>query len=205
MEFPLKNISEIETNNYDSAPIIESNIIPEKNDYNNLEYPLIETNIPPNEDNNDKNKNQKKNVNDTHIISSEDNKNYKKINLNNSNDNIRQKSILLSSYKNRKQSIFFKYIINDGKDDLGILTFSFFIIFCLSIAEVIIQFKNHNGINNLLIDDVILVLNLIILVVCCKFKKMIYFRICFILSTLIFVANFIIFFEIFYSKYKNNQ
>ena len=47
---------------------------------------MIETNIPPNEDNNDKNQNQKKNVNDTHIISSEDNKNYKKINLNNSND-----------------------------------------------------------------------------------------------------------------------
>ena len=60
MEFPLKNISEIKNNNYDSAPIIESNIIPEKNDNNNLEYPLIETNIPPNEDNNDKNQNQKK-------------------------------------------------------------------------------------------------------------------------------------------------
>ena len=118
---------------------------------------------------------------------------------------IKQHCVKLNSEKEIKQ---IRKAKRDKERRRGIIIFFiptfFYLLF--TIADIIIQYKNHIGKNNLLIDDFVFISGLIIIIISLKFGKVYY---CYIfyhcLSILEYIVNDIIFFVFYIKKYKKSR
>ena len=141
-------IEEDQKNNFDSAPLIETNIPPDDNK-KNLNIPLIEKNLNISEPKqNIKNENRYKN-----------NNNKMKYIPNNSDEiNYKQHAVLVNQYKRKKNKDCCFYCCTCISHNKALKYQKFFmeIIIIISILDIIIQLINYKGINTLLADDVLI-------------------------------------------------
>ena len=195
-------------NDYDSAPIIEVKTNHDKN----IDIPLIQMNnsTENNVDNNNATDEEDKNNPIEEKESKDDelsnnkysyksfNKYKKKNNnnKNNTNENIKQNVILLNGPKRKRE---FLLPVMCGNISL-ILTIIFMAIFILiTIADIVIQFINPNGLNNYLIDDCILISFLLSLI--CQSSHCISCMGC--IAFVSYIGNIILFFKYFLDKNRN--
>ena len=124
-------------------------------------------------------------------------------------------TIQIDEYKKEKKSLLEKFI-----NILEILTKTAYVLLIasiplipilfialLTVVEIVIQFVNDNGINNLLIDDVLLVIDIIITIVFLNynFKNYGLFFAFLIITILSYLINLIIFLKMFIGKYRKSQ
>ena len=158
---------------YDSAPIVEATDPPFEEEKNKTETPLMEE---------DK---QKKDIPLIEANTSEPNEKMTK------KTNITQKNARRKNGNVTRKS--FAHFI------LAIFMISIFIIFNLiSIIDVVIQFINPNGLNNLIVDDILLILVTIFMIV--KLENCLGLIGCFM--SIGFIVSPIIFFIYFFNKNK---
>ena len=159
---------------YDSAPIVQTTNPPLEEEKNKIEIPLMEEE--------DK---QKKDIPLIEANSSEPNEKMTK------KTNITQKNARRKNGNVTRKS--FAHFI------LAIFMISIFIIFNLiSIIDVVIQFINPNGLNNLIVDDILLILVTIFMIV--KLENCLGLIGCFM--SIGFIVSPIIFFIYFFNKNK---
>ena len=123
-------------------------------------------------------------------------------------------NIQIDEYKKEKKSLLEKFI-----NILEILTKTAYVLLIpsiplipilfialLTVVEIVIQFVNDNGINNLLIDDVLLVIDIIITILFLNYNYKNYglFFAFLIITILSYLTNLIIFFKMFIGKYRKS-
>ena len=176
--------------NYESALSLYEN-------KNNLDIPFIQTNSVLNDAHEE---NQRQFTNN--IGKYKYNKSTEKKVLNNNIEKtgigFKQHSVRLNDKKiNRKKelnNLIKKYII-----------FILSMILLLTIPEIIIQFVNDYGINNLLIDDIIFILNVFTFIISIYKDKYIPFVISSLINYFDFIINLSIFLAKFIKKYRDNS
>ena len=95
--------------------------------------------------------------------------------------------------KERKKRMFIFFI--------GIILY-----FIFTFVDIIIQYKNNIGKNNLLIDDFIFISSIIIIFISILYQKIYFFYIFFhALSMLVYLINDFVFFVLYIKKYKKSR
>ena len=123
-------------------------------------------------------------------------------------------NIQIDEYKKEKKSLLERFI-----DILEILRKGMYVLLIasiplipilfialLTVVEIVIQFVNDNGINNLLIDDILLVIDIIIIIFFLNYNYKNYrlFFVFLIITILSYLINLIIFFKMFIGKYRKS-
>ena len=94
----------------------------------------------------------------------------------------------------------------ERKKRMIIFFIGIFLYLIFTVVDIIIQYKNNIGKNNLLIDDFIFILSLIIIFISILYQKIYYCYIFFHgLSMLEYLINDIVFFELYIKKYKKSR
>ena len=175
--------------NYESASSLYEN-------KNNLDMPLIQTNSVLNVAHEE---NQRQITNN--IGKYKHNKYAEKKVLNNNIEKtgieFKQHSVRLNEKKISKKEKTKNFRIKYGICPLSL-------ILLLTIPEIIIQFVNDYGINNLLIDDIIFILNVFTFIISIYKDKFILFIISSILNYIDYIINFSIFLAKFIDIYRYN-
>ena len=218
------NLINIKDDNYDSAPIIETNIPREEEDNKqNLEDPLIQTNIPPPGNNSQRfdnyliqnnipqKQNTKENENKNslnkyinYMPSNHHKQNKNSNNLNDDNVKFQQKSITLYNERKETEKKIKKEELERKETVFRVLFGILFLNLLLTIADIIIQFKNNIGKNILLIDDSIYIVSLLLIIINLIWNKYYYYYIVYhCLSLVSYIINDSIFFIKYIEKYKS--